>query len=127
VIYRDLDWPHGMICERCERPFRDGDEIACSPLALFANGIPILQPVCGECLGKSDARTGFYRDPLGLGSDEIDRVDAIADVLIPLPGVSDLPLVPGEESPAVFPSWRSDRDRRRTRDDSFGRFEWDVA
>lgn len=46
-VYRDEDFPHGMLCETCDQPFRDGDEIqALEALSLTEDGIPVQSGAC---------------------------------------------------------------------------------
>jgi hypothetical protein len=50
-IYRDEDWEHGMLCEACEQPFRDGDVIRIGEIGETDNGIPIFgESRCPRCI-----------------------------------------------------------------------------
>lgn len=42
------EWPHGLICETCERPFKEGQVIALRLDAMLAD-TPITSGVCIEC------------------------------------------------------------------------------
>lgn len=56
-IYRDEDWPEGMLCETCEQPFRHGDEIRGNFVSMFDDGTPVMgEAKCPRCWeAESDA------------------------------------------------------------------------
>ena len=46
-IYREEDWPHGMLCETCGQSFREGDVIqSLEALGMTEDGIPIQSGAC---------------------------------------------------------------------------------
>lgn len=55
MIYRAEEWEHGMLCEFCEQPFRDGDEIHVNFLAMVGSGVPVMgDSKCPRCFVKGE-------------------------------------------------------------------------
>jgi hypothetical protein len=72
MIYRAAEWPHGMICERCEYPFRDGDQVFGMPLCVVAEGMMAVEPLCSSCLAGPASTLGVPdRNPTSLRGDEV--------------------------------------------------------
>lgn len=44
------EFPEGVLCEGCDNPFQDGQEIALWPHAVAGGGIPILMGLCPRCV-----------------------------------------------------------------------------
>jgi len=46
--YRDEDWPHGLTCSQCRRPFHHGMPVA-EQFAGLIDGTAVVYPVCAPC------------------------------------------------------------------------------
>ena len=47
-IYRNVEWPHGLMCADCPHVFREGERYA-KRLYAFADGIPVVWVLCEPC------------------------------------------------------------------------------
>lgn len=95
------EFPDGVLCEGCDKPFEEGDEIRTRLQAVAANGVVVLDGICPRCV-LLDARAVHNRPPIS-GGNEIDRVVAIDKVVVPLARIGDPLGVARDQSPPELP------------------------
>jgi hypothetical protein len=51
-VYRETEWPHGLMCADCPHVFREGERYA-KHLYAFAERVPVLRVLCEQCATAS--------------------------------------------------------------------------
>lgn len=53
--FRSEDYPNGMVCATCDRPFVEGQPMNEELTALFVGNIPVVTVTCLSCASPSEA------------------------------------------------------------------------
>ncbi len=48
LLYKDTDWPHGLMCAECPHTFGEGERFSMD-LYAFSDDVPMVRVLCVAC------------------------------------------------------------------------------